>query len=365
MNFDNFFDNFNTFQRATFNPLSCLTPAEDGLNPSRLFKCLEYKFNMYKENPYYFKPEGLLTFHGSQGTGKTLTAAAVYLHQLLKKYPKAILVSNTAILDRPFNAYVYHNKIPEDKLKKMYSDVMPVRCESWYKEVVEKIKKNFYKIKYPEFTLEDYIKSQLLFYPFNHLDDFEAFCQEQQYQIRMIDTDEIVTQETILSGLHSNVTIQYTGLDCLKYINNGFLGVIQFIDEIQLELNSLQSSNISMDVIIEVSQLRKQRKHIIGSSQMLTRIAKAVREQLRDIVVCKCFFGCIQYNQLTNRDHLYEDASGKVTYDVLRRMLFFHDPSYYDYYDTYAKMRRYNNEWQGRSQLTAILGGIDIERLIK
>ncbi len=353
---DEFIKKLETFKRFTFNPKSCLTPAQDGLNPVRLVQCFKYKFNMYADNPDYFKPEGLITFHGSQGAGKTLTAAAVYTHQIMDIYPKAIVVSNIALKDRPFNAYVFHQKISEEKHKENYKEVLEERRKTHYAAVLKKLEKDFYKIKYPEYTLQDYIKLNLVLYPFNQLDDFEAFKQEQEYQIRDILTDELITEETILSGKHKKVTIQYTGIDCFKYINNGFLGVIFIIDEFHLELNSLTSRNLSMDIIIEISQLRKQRKHIIGTSQMVTRLAKPVREQLKDIVVCKCYFGCIQYNQLTNRDHLYEDSNGHVDYDILRRMLFFHSPEYYEYYDTYAKMRRYNNEWQGRPQVPVGLG---------
>lgn len=290
-------------------------------------------------------------FHGSQGAGKTLTAAAVYAEQIMKHYPHAIVCTNIDIKDRPINAYIYHKAEAETIHKKNYEKVVKERRETYYQAILKKLENDFMKIEYPEFTIDDYIKLNIVNYPFNSIDDFEAFKQEQEYQIRDILTDELITQDSILDGTYKNVTVQYSGIDCLKYINNGFLGVIFLIDEFHLELNSLASKNISMDIITEISQLRKQRKHIIGTSQRVTRLAKPVREQLKDIVVCRCFFECIQYNQLTSGEHLYEDNNGRVDYDVLRRMLFFHTPEYYEYYDTYAKMRRYNNEWQGRPQL--------------
>ncbi|MFQ9701887.1 MAG: hypothetical protein ACLR0U_04940 [Enterocloster clostridioformis] len=45
------------------------------------------------------------------------------------------------------------------------------------------------------------------------------------------------------------------------------------IDEIHLEFNSLESKNIDIEVMIEVSQQRKQRKHIIGTSQVYEWLA--------------------------------------------------------------------------------------------
>ena len=44
------------------------------LNPLNLFSVLAYKRNFKKEHPDYFWPDGLLTFCGSQGKGKTLSA---------------------------------------------------------------------------------------------------------------------------------------------------------------------------------------------------------------------------------------------------------------------------------------------------
>ncbi len=349
---------YQAFQRATFNNLRCLRPAEGGLYPSNIIKCAKYKFNKYLENPHLFKPSGLLTFHGRQGSGKTLTAAAVYTHQILERYPMAILVTNTRLKDRPFNAYVFHQELSDEELRTRYKKVIDSRKKSHYLKIIEELENDFLQIQYPNVTLEQYIDAHIGFYPFDQIEDFDIFSQSEQYQIRDILTDELITSERILAGDFKKVTIQYTGLDCLKYVNNGVYGVLFFIDEIHLELNSLQSRNISMEIIVEVSQLRKQLKHIVGSSQALGRIAKPVREQLKDIVSCKCLFGCIQYNHITNVDHLYEDSNGHIDYDILHRNLFFHNPFYYEYYDTYAKMRRYNNEWQGRPQLSIFEGEI-------
>lgn len=83
----------------------------------------------------------------------------------------------------------------------------------------------------------------------------------------------------------------YDGIDCLKNINNGEYGVVYFIDEIHLELNSLESKNIDIDVMVELSQQRKQRKHIVGTSQIYMRMAKPLREQVKDIILCKNYFG--------------------------------------------------------------------------
>lgn len=148
---------------------------------------------------------------------------------------------------------------------------------------------------------------------------------------------------------HTQV-IEYDGLDCLKNIENGYYGVLYFIDEIHLELNSLESKNIDMDTIIELSQQRKQRKHIVGTTQVYMRCAKPLREQVKDIVLCKSYFKVLQKNQLIDGFNSYEE-NGKLQADVIKTYWWFHSPDLYQSYDTYAKMKRYKQEWKGRKQI--------------
>lgn len=140
--------------------------------------------------------------------------------------------------------------------------------------------------------------------------------------------------------------IEYTGIDCLTNIDNGYEGVIYLIDEIHLEFNSLESKNIPIEVMIEVSQGRKQRKHIVGTSQQFLRLAKPLREQVKNLVICSNWFSCIQFNKLIDGQTIREE-NGHIKMDIKKKVIWFHTPDLYDSYDTYAKMRRYRNEWQG------------------
>lgn len=140
--------------------------------------------------------------------------------------------------------------------------------------------------------------------------------------------------------------IEYDGLNCLTSIENGYDGVIYLIDEIHLEFNSLESKNIPIEVMIEVSQQRKQRKHIVGTSQQFMRLAKPLREQVKNLVICKKIFGCIQFNKLIDGSTIQE-KDGHIHMEVKKRCIWFHSPDMYDSYDTYKKMRRYRNEWKG------------------
>lgn len=62
--------------------------------------------------------------------------------------------------------------------------------------------------------------------------------------------------------------IEYNGLETLMDISNGYAGVLYLIDELHLEFNSLESKSISIEEMTEFAQQRKQRKHIVGTSQV-------------------------------------------------------------------------------------------------
>lgn len=167
-------------------------------------------------------------------------------------------------------------------------------------------------------------------------------CQEYPRAI-------LCTNVDIMGLPEETEVVEYDGLESLKNIENGYYGVIYFIDEIHLELNSLESKNIDMDTIVELSQQRKQRKHIVGTSQVYMRMAKPLREQVKNVVLCRNFFKYIQYNVLIDGFNSYEE-NGKLKADIVKKYLWFHTPKLYGSYDTYAKMRRYKKEWKGRRQ---------------
>lgn len=157
----------------------------------------------------------------------------------------------------------------------------------------------------------------------------------------------ILCTNTEIKGLPEEIKIvPYKGIESLSDINNGELGVVYFIDEIQLEFNSLESKNIPIQAMIEFSQQRKQRKHIVGTAQVYARIAKPLREQLQDCVLCRNYFKCIQVNTLINSQNSREE-NGKLVTDKCKTYMWFHSPTLYNSYDTYAKMKRYRNEWTG------------------
>ena len=86
---------------------------------------------------------------------------------------------------------------------------------------------------------------------------------------------------------------------------------------------------------------------IIGTSQVYGRLAKPFREQIRNVVLCSNFCKILQINTLIDGSKSVE-KDGKLITESVKRFYWFHDPALYDSYDTYAKMKRYKKEWQGR-----------------
>ena len=128
----------------------------------------------------------------------------------------------------------------------------------------------------------------------------------------------------------------FNNSDDLSNYSNGEKGVIFLIDEIQLYFNSLQSKNINPEVMVQISQQRKQRKHIIATSQVFGRMAKPLREQFSSVVVCSNYFGFFQINKLVDRDSIEDFDNGtNLKGQVKKKFFWFHSPNDYGKYNTY------------------------------
>lgn len=95
--------------------------------------------------------------------------------------------------------------------------------------------------------------------------------------------------------------------DIINY-NNGKYGVVVVLDEIQNWFNSLQSKDFPPEMLTEITQQRKQRKVIFGTSQVFSRVAKPIREQTYMLYEPITLFGCVtfvrKYEVSTNTDGL-------------------------------------------------------------
>lgn len=158
----------------------------------------------------------------------------------------------------------------------------------------------------------------------------------------------IICSNVTIYGLPETTRfVEYDGISSLTDLENGEFGVIYFIDEIHLEFNSLESKSIPIEIFTEISQQRKQRKHIVCTSQLFLRLAKPFREQAKTVIMCRSALGrLLQINDIYNGDTLMEGPDG-FSGDRIGVSFWWHSPALYQAYDTYAKIeRRYRNEWK-------------------
>ncbi len=248
---------------------------KESLNPINILKILKHRIQFNIEHPDYFDADGLLIFVGGQGSGKTLSAVN-YVYKLMEKYPNSILVTNLKLTD------------------------------------------------YPIVTFEDYLKRPRMY---RIIDSLRMLCKD----------DEELQRVLYSQYLAENRVFPFVDNDDLTRYDNDERGVIFLIDEIQLYMNSLESKNINMDTMTQISQQRKQRKHIVCTSQVFGRMAKPLREQFSNVIACKCYLRVLQYNSLIDRDSMENDTSSDTVVTGLckQRFVWFHSPIMYERYDTY------------------------------
>lgn len=131
-------------------------------------------------------------------------------------------------------------------------------------------------------------------------------------------------------------------IDDIIFTNNGSYGEVQMIDEIQTWFNSLESKNFPLEMIQEICQQRKQRKIILGTSQVFNRVAKAIREQTYYIYEPMTIFGCLTIVRVYKPKL---DTTGSVMSRKRVKMYFFiHSEYLRNSYDTYEKIERLNSK---------------------
>ena len=136
--------------------------------------------------------------------------------------------------------------------------------------------------------------------------------------------------------------IPFTQYEQLLSISNGIKGIIFLIDEIHVLWNSLESKDIPVSEMAIFSQMRKDRRVIIGTSQVYGRIAKPIREQLKYVVKCRSYLKYIQVNEVINPnpDGYTGENDGQMEGELLHTEVFFHSPEDYQAYDTLSKINR-------------------------
>ena len=146
----------------------------------------------------------------------------------------------------------------------------------------------------------------------------------------------IVCSNIEVRGLENRI-IPFTDYKQLSELSNGVNGIIFLLDEIHVLWNSLESKEIPISEMACFCQMRKDRRVIIGTSQVYGRIAKPIREQLQYVIDCKNWFNLVQINHIYDPSESIE-KEGHIEAKSLGVKVWFHRPELYDSYDTLFKI---------------------------
>ena len=175
-----------------------------------------------------------------------------------------------------------------------------------------------------------------------------VFCGEQGSGKTIALVEFIMRMQREYPKAKCITNLGYTGEDdvltqwqqLLTY-NNGKKGVIVGIDEMQNWFAS--GKNTLPESMLEVvTQNRKNRRIIVATSQVFTRMAKGLREQCTLIYEPITFLGCITWVRIKKP---ILDSDGNVTEKKYRGSYFFvHSQELRDAYDTYKVIHTLSKE---------------------
>lgn len=155
---------------------------------------------------------------------------------------------------------------------------------------------------------------------------------------------QVVTNIALTWDLENDI-IPYTGPEQMLALDNGDYGIIFLLDEMHIEFNSLESKGMDSNIFELVSQQRKARKHIVGTSQVFGRLAKPFREQFKFAVCCDNFCGLVFRQRIFKA--LNVDSTDDITTRLCARSTKFYFPAPEDFglYDTTQIIRRMRSTW--------------------
>lgn len=120
---------------------------------------------------------------------------------------------------------------------------------------------------------------------------------------------------------------------------NGVHGQIEAMDELQNWFSSNDSKNFPPEMLGEITQQRKQRKVLFGTSQVFTRVSKPIREQVALLYEPITLFNALTIVRVTEPTC---DDDGTVKSKKAKKIFcFVHTDELRECYDTYKKIERY------------------------
>ena len=130
-------------------------------------------------------------------------------------------------------------------------------------------------------------------------------------------------------------------------IRNGTKGVLFAFDEIQNEFSSQDWQDFPEGLLREVTQQRKQKIKIVGTSQRFNRVVKQLREQCFTVIECYTLWGRWTFEKAFDADEyniVMENPDKKGKLHRLWRYNFLHTDELRKLYDTDEKVQALQNK---------------------
>lgn len=141
--------------------------------------------------------------------------------------------------------------------------------------------------------------------------------------------------------------VEMTSWEQIFELRNGDKGVIFAIDEIQNEYSSAAWQKFPEGLLAEVTQQRKQKIKICGTSQVFTRVVKQLREQTFEVVDCRTIAGRWTFTKAFDAEEYNAVAERPEVKMKLRRLWrrnFVQSAALREKYDSYAKIEKMAKE---------------------
>lgn len=201
-------------------------------------------------------------------------------------------------------------------------------------------KEGFFKrllVKFPHQLVTDLFEKDPEFFKYQGLIIFEG-RQGSGKTMSMVEFILRMREEYPLAKVTTNfgLTTQTRELKDWRMLidyKNGKRGVIVGMDELQNWFSSNDSRNFPPEMLGIITQNRKNRRVILGTSQNFYLLAKAIRSQATEVRRCMTYFGCLT---VVKRVEPILDSEGNVQEWKNRGMYFFvHNKKLREAYDTY------------------------------
>lgn len=137
---------------------------------------------------------------------------------------------------------------------------------------------------------------------------------------------------------YKNEDVPLTNWRMLLNYKNDIHGVIVLLDELQNWFSSNDSKNFPPEMLQIITQNRKNRRIMLGTSQNFYLLSKPIRSQTTEVRRCATFLGCLT---IVRRFEPILDPQGDVQEWKKRGMYFFvHNKELRESYDTYKVIER-------------------------